>query len=276
MDEFNPRGLYDIYRVKIKMRDKLCGGKPKNLNILETHVKIKTGFDDQQTKAQIAELRETAPKITEEDLQEQIEQSASGFQEDEHGLFISNYNLKAMFKESCTMLGIYSKRLGSKQILQHGFEIKLPEDLQKAYGVTRDDRIYLGRDKPDGYDDNVVHAMTPKGKITSIKRVDYVMGVTLEFEIWVFATHALEKRNVNEEILRGMLVFSQENGLGAERSQGRGKHNVVSFQALERGANPFAKSIDPAAGEVPAKKGRKGKAAVNGAIEQPEEQTFPE
>lgn len=243
LPQFSSRSLYDIYLVKLQVREHLCGGKPKDPSVLETHIKVKTGFDDTITKAQIAEALENIP-ATAEDVEVEISKVSNGFATDQHGLFLHAINLKAMFKESCSMLDIFRRRLGSKQILQHGFEIKLPPHLMEQYGVTSNDRIYLGRDKPDGFLENIVHASTPKGKVTSIKRMDYVSGVTLEFEIWVLASHPSERRHLSEETILGMLVFSQENGLGADRSQGRGKHDILSFAAVSKGSNPYGKSVD--------------------------------
>jgi hypothetical protein len=255
--EFTPRGFYDIYRITIRMRDMLCGGKPKNDELLETHLKVKTGFNDQQTARQLADLKEVKPQVSDDDIEEEAKKSSIGFLEDpEKGLFIPTYCVKALMKESASMLGIYMKKLGSKQIFQHGFEIKLPEDLKEKFGVKMVDRLYLGRNKPDGAYEGPVHAKTPKGPVTSIKRVDYVKDIELTFEIWILSTKSGENRHVGEDTLKALLTFAQENGLGADRSQGQGKFDIYAFQCVQKGNNPVEKTVkNPEEG----KKGKKGK-----------------
>ena len=74
--------------------------------------------------------------------------------------------------------------------------------------------------------------MTPKGKISALRRFDYFTEPTLEFEIWVLTTATQEKRHVGEDDLIGILTHAQENGLGASRSQEEGKFDVVEFERM--------------------------------------------
>jgi len=82
--------------------------------------------------------------------------------------------------------------------------------------------------------------VTPQGPRTAIKRVDYVQHVSFSFEVWVLTTAAQEKRHVGEEELKRMLALGQENGLGADRSQGQGKFEVTAFEKVSNGAAPPA------------------------------------
>lgn len=207
--------LYDRYAVTIAMRERLCGGTPKNKELIRTWVEARTGFADEQTDAQTAEAVATMT----EDV---AEKSWIGFPTDEGGaLFIWARQIKAMFRESMTMLRITTKQVGSKQILQHGFEIKAPG--------TGSDRIPLGKDQPDGTDESAIHVMTAQGPRTALRRMDYVLRARLSFEVWVLKTEAAEKRHIGKDDIVRMLAHAQENGLGASRSQGYGKFDVVEF-----------------------------------------------
>jgi len=224
MNDFNARNFYDVYTIVIQMRDKLVGGKPKNPDILATHIAIKTQHNDEQTAEQISEATAALLEPTEE-------KSWNGFLSDPtHGLFIDAFAVKAMFKESASMLRILVERRGSKQVMQHAFEIK---------GLTHEMRVYLGRAAPYGSDAGPNHVQTPRGPRNAIKKVDYVQGAELAFELWVLATHGSETRHIGEKEVRAMLTFAQENGLGADRSQGRGKFSVVSFEKTQT-ATPFS------------------------------------
>jgi hypothetical protein len=213
MTNFDARELYDVYRVEIAMRQELCGGMPKNPDLLKGWIAATTEHDDATTTEQEAEARTVLLQPTEE-------KSWNGFPGDEKGLFVWARQVKALFKECATMLRVTTTKIGSKQIFQHGFEIK---------GSEKADRIYLGKTEPDGMREGPIHVQTAQGPRTALKRVDYVLGVRLRFEVWVLHTEGGEKRHVGEEELRRMLTFGQENGLGAERSQGHGKFDVIEF-----------------------------------------------
>jgi hypothetical protein len=218
-NEWSPRGLYDIYRVEIRLRDKLCGGVPKNPELIAEWIKAKTGYDDKETEVQTREALDAL-------IDTETEKSWNGFPADkEKGLFVWARQMKALFKEAATMLRVTVDKRGSKQIFQHGFEIK---------ALNGTDRLYFDKSKPDGFDEGPIHVQTPQGPRTAIKRVDYVEQVGIVFEIWVLGTHAAETRHVSEETIKTMLRFAQENGLGADRSQGRGKFTVVSFECISK------------------------------------------
>jgi CRISPR/Cas system CSM-associated protein Csm4 (group 5 of RAMP superfamily) len=234
MGIIDSRELYDVYRLKLRLVEKLAGGVPKNPDLIRSWVEASTGYKDEKSE-----------ELTEAALEQQIdtvsEKSWNGFFRDEQkGLYIEARCVKAMFKECASVLRITTQKLGSKQILQHGFEVK---------SLDGGARIYLGKQKPDGFDESPIHVVTPQGPRTAIKRVDYVENVDLEFEVWVLTTAAQEKRHVGEDDLKRMLALGQENGLGADRSQGQGKFEVVEFEKVSSGAQP------------PAPPKKKGKAA---------------
>jgi hypothetical protein len=213
--DFNARALYDIYRVSLRFRDKLCGGMPKNPDILKGWIAATTEHNDEETDVQAAEARAVLLTPTEE-------KSWNGFPEDaSKGLFIWARQVKALFKECASMLRITVEKKGSKQIFQHGFEVK---------GADVADRLYLGKTAPDGSDEGPIHVQTAQGPRTALKRVDYVTRVTLHFEVWILKTAPAEKRHVGKDELIHMLTFGQENGLGADRSQGHGKFDVLELQ----------------------------------------------
>ena len=218
-ERFSPRPLYDIYRVTLAFREHICGGKPKNADLLSAHIIRTTGHDDEITKKLIEQAKEGAPPDP-LDIDEKVENSSSGFLSDERGLYIDTYQVKAMLRQSGSMLGIYKKKRGSKQICAEGLEVK---------GTDHERRIYLGKTAPDGTREAVVHTMTPKGPISGIKHVDFVAGARISFELWILKTHTSETRHIGEEDIIEILRFGQENGVGADRSQGFGKFDVIEF-----------------------------------------------
>jgi hypothetical protein len=232
INEFDPSVLYDRYSVHLVTTSKLCGGIPRDPDLLEAFVKAKTGHDDAKTVEQVAALAATAPEVT-------VEQSWIGFQQDSAGLFITARNIKAMLRECASVLRIFTTKTGSKQIVQHGFEVVAPGCVA---GALEAERIRLCRDNdtvlasltaPDGYEERAIHVMTAQGPRNALKRSDYVnAGTDLLFDIWVLKTSANEKRHIGRDDLVQILTLAQNNGLGADRSQGFGKFNVKSLKSL--------------------------------------------
>ena len=219
-EEFSNRYLYEVYSVKIQFREHVYGGTPKNPALLKGFVAAKTEHNDEQTEEQVTLIRESLKG------QETDEKSWNGFPTTlDKGLFIWSRQIKAMFRESATMLRITTEKRGSKQILQHGFEIKNP--------IDGGQRHYLDRFLPDGTFIGPINVMTPQGPRAAIKQTDYCERASLEFEIWVLKTEAKETRHVGKAEIIKMLTFAQENGLGAERSQGHGKFDVIEFSKSE-------------------------------------------
>ncbi len=217
--DFSSRALYDIYQVTVKFREKICGGFPKNPDLIKDWIKAGTGFDDKQTEVQTQEaLKELTDTVT--------EKSWNTFKADkEKGIYIESRQIKALFKECATMLRFTKNKRGSKDLLQHGFEIKAMDGGQ---------RHYLGRKEPDGNEEGPIHVQTPQGPRTALKKVDYCEGVELTFEIWVLKTHPADSRYLGEKDIVEMLTFGQEDGIGADRSQGMGKFDVTDFVAVQK------------------------------------------
>jgi hypothetical protein len=218
MSQFNARDLYDVYHTKIQFRSRVCGGMPRNPDLLKGWIAATTEHNDATTTAQEQEARAVLLTPTEE-------KSWNGFPGDEKGLFLWSRQVKALFKECATMLRITVQKIGSKQIFQHGFEIKGLVDPV--------DRVYLNAKEPTAYAEGPIHVQTAQGPRTAIKRVDYLDRAAVEWEIWVLRTEAAEKRHVGEEDIKKMLTFGQENGIGADRSQGHGKFDVLDFKRIQ-------------------------------------------
>lgn len=220
--------LYRRFRVKLKYKSALCGGVPKQKDIVRKWLESRTGHSDATTDKQEKEALENI------DLDEEAEKSWNGFfVEKGHGVWVPARNVKAMFKECASVLNILKEKRGSKQVMQHAFEVK-------SIGYHAFDRIPVMRNgeqvrDADGYYEQPIHVTTAQGPRTAIKRVDYIENAEIEFEVWVLATNPRENRHVGLKELTKMLALGQENGCGADRSQGYGKFEVLELDVLDGG-----------------------------------------
>jgi hypothetical protein len=197
------------YTVTIKLRDKLVGGWPKNPEVEKALLKAR-GLEDLIPALSIPADAEGQAKLQ----AEQIEKSWIGFKTNGTGPYLEARNIKAMLKEGANiikaMLG--QKNLKAKlaeRVFVEPHEIPLPE--------------------VSGTDRRMVHAMTMQGPRSSMKLFDYIDRPTLEFRLKV-----LNDGIFTPDLLRDILDYCQENGLGADRSQGFGQFDVVSFDLDER------------------------------------------
>lgn len=217
--------LYDRYAVEITILERFDGGVPKDPKLIHSWVAAKTGYDDEQTK-KLVEQHMPDIDATTEGIAEAM---WTGFKIDEKGHYIETRQLKAMLRETAVVLGITKKKRGSRQIVQHGFEVRGFEGKSKVY-IEADASTIQNEERP-------IHVMTPQGPRTAIKRTDFfVEGAKLRFEIWVLATSASETRHLGQADIENMLRLAQNNGIGANRSQQSGKFEVTAFECLGKGA----------------------------------------
>jgi len=196
--------LYKKYRVKIKFRDKILGGIPKNPEMIKGWLAGR--------KVPKEEINERAEKIAEEVQATEEEKAWTGFKSDKKGIYIEPRQIRAMLKEAAFVKRM-TRTPGFRDSINHGLFIK-PE------------KIYLTRDgkeikEPDGYEEKPIHVIGPRGKRTELKREDFVEKAEAEFEIWD-ATTVITKKD-----LQIMLTLGQEIGLGSSRSQDFGKFDIV-------------------------------------------------
>lgn len=196
--------LYRKYRVKIKIRDTIHGGIPRNDSMIEDWLESRQMEDAiETTKAEI-------------DIVEETEKAWCGFKIQDGKSYLESRNVKALIKESCTVLKLAKISPGLKQLLQHGLFVK-PERLPVE--VT-------------GWTESVAHVMGPRGPRSCLKRNDYATGTVFDFEVWIVNTHPDHLKQLPEDSLRLILEHGQELGLGANRSQGCGKFDLMEFAEI--------------------------------------------
>lgn len=164
--------------------------------------------------------------------------------------------VKAMHKEAANIL---------KDLLDiSGFKSKVAERV-----FVREDRVHLGRMQADGSNEAFLHVMTPQGQRNALKRVDYAVRPLIKFTLKVLnesiatktpdkeAIKAQEQEPVDDnttdkapakkkkakavpkkkikpiDYLKYIYEYACEGGLGADRSQGHGKFDLVSIEQIE-------------------------------------------
>lgn len=225
--------------VEIQLRDELHAGKPARLDAANAMLAARGLGDVVEAREQERPAEERAEEVVEEGLCEFHRRDGRP------GIWLPSNNLKSMIKENASVLGYRadatprSKRK-EKDLDEEGKAVarKKLQGLRGAIheglfvcgiGPVDHDWIYLGT-APAGVRQAVAYTMGPKGPRSSIKRNEFVKGVRITFEIWI--AQAVQDK-IPDETLADILLHAQEHGVGANRSQGFGRFNVVSVKEIE-------------------------------------------
>jgi hypothetical protein len=251
-------------RVTVRVREKLLAGKPAQLDAAKAMLKAR-GLEDKIEALRITDSNalklaaaaagvtdalatpETAQEVAEA-ASETVDEGLCEFhrREGRPGLWMPANNVKAMLKENWSVLGYRVEHRGSRGAMAEGVFV---------FGVDAKDKDWIRlseKSAPDAVEVAVSHTTGPKGPVSSIKRHEYLLRPTVTFDIAmaVLAVHEPKKADakksesegdaetkskigrlkIPDDALARTLVHAAEHGLGACRSQGHGRFDIVSVE----------------------------------------------
>ncbi|MGH7639457.1 MAG: hypothetical protein ACREN7_00335 [Candidatus Dormibacteria bacterium] len=188
-----PTELWHHYEVKLRV-DRLTGGIPANPKLLDAWL----AANGAPPEAKVEQAR------TQAQLQDQeVEEHTSAFARDADGHpCYESRCFKAALKEAANVI---KERLEIKNA-----RARLAE------------QVFVGPRlvpiaAPVKVDERVIHVMTRMGPRDSLKRFEYAEDVQLGFDL-----KALIGGPFKEGVLRTLIEYLQDGGIGADRSQGSG------------------------------------------------------
>lgn len=218
-------------RLEIQIRDRLLAGKPAKLDAAKAMIKAR-GFED------VLEARQavvTDPTEREAAAEEVKDEGLCEFhrRDGKAGIWFPTNNFKAGLKENWSVLTLRQKNRGSRGAMAEGvFVFSEPDPALTEAGKPQEnaerDYVYLGIE-PAGVHTAVSHTTGPSGPVSSIKRHEYLVRPRLVFHIAI--ADAIRDKLPDEDFARTVYHFG-EHGLGACRSQGFGRFDVVSLTEL--------------------------------------------
>lgn len=226
--------LWNYHRVTLEFREKLMGGVPKDPHIIEGWLRSKAGITDEEeikqaTARTLIELGvEITPDMTYADMVAASKklagtQSTNGFKIDpELGLYIEGRQVKAAIKESVN-IHFAGDRWGATK--------KGPRSYTAERVFIAEDRIPLMRSEPDGIELVIGHVTGPQGPRSTLAYHEYAFRPRLTFT--VMESKVVRDKNepsLTREQWAIIWVSMQEQGIGALRSQGHGRFDVVGFE----------------------------------------------
>jgi len=208
--------FWKVFDVTVRFRSRLYGGIPASPVMIRSWLRARMREASERERERVAE--ETAKAVKQVKAKEK--EMTTTFKADERGVYIEARQVKAMLRESASALGLIRRGPASlKQPLQHGVAVG-PE------------KIYLTRDgkhiaEVDGFEERPIHVVTRRGARTALRRMAFVERPECRFQIHVATPE------IDDETVERLVMWGQELGLGADRSQEHGKFDVTGFGRVE-------------------------------------------
>lgn len=227
--------LFQHYRARLIFRDKLVGGVPFDPHIIEGWLRSKMGLTDEvEIQQRVSDImKETGmlePGMTWEDWQEASSKLAGikqkqGFKRDDQGLYIEERQIKAALKESASIVFEWQGS-SAKQREAYGVGKSAKSFLAERVFI-KPGKIYLGKMAPDDTETFVGHVTGPQGPRSTLGYHEVVVGAEITFEVEVM------RDAVPANWWPELWVHMQENGIGALRSQGYGRFDIMEWTELD-------------------------------------------
>ena len=242
-------------RIRVQIRDRIYAGSPASLDAanamikargLEELLQAKLQEDPEKLRAALDDAGltdiiklplspdEATPTAVAEAANEVKDEGLCVFHRrpDRPGVWMPSNNFKAMLKENLSVLGITVQTRGSKGAMAEGVFVRgvMPASVTNPTAADFD-WIYLG-EKIDGVAAMVAHTTSARGPVSSIKRHEYRTAPVIEVDVLISNADAVASKLSDENIAR-VLVHAAEHGLGACRSQGAGKFELLQVEDID-------------------------------------------
>ena len=208
-------------RVTIRVRDRLLGGKPRELDAAKAMLAAR-GLEDQieaipeEPTARAA----VAARVEQEGVCEFHRRPGKD------GMWLPTNNIKAGLKENWSVLGFRAEHRGTRKAIHEG--VFVYSDVPADADPIERDYIFLG-ENPDGVLTAPSHSEIRGETFTSIKRNEFLNRPTITFIVRI-ASELADK--IPDDAFAKMMLHYAEHGLGASRSQGHGKFDIVSIEDI--------------------------------------------
>lgn len=227
--------MFHYNRVKIRFRDRLVGGQPKDPKLVVGWIGKNVGITDEVEMAAKARqhlvemgVEIGADVVTLDDLFEVAEREAEmktqGFKRDPLGRpYIEARHVKACIKECVNIL--YAG-------VKWGTTRKGPRSYTAERVFVDPDVIVVGAAEDVFVEQSIGHITGPQGPRSTIGLFEYVTGAEVEFvvrELRSQTTAGQEPALTYDQWAR-VWTLAQENGLGTMRSQGHGQFDVIEYE----------------------------------------------
>lgn len=227
---WDDRALFARYRVQCSFTGNVIGGVPQKPELIEAWLTRRIlGGDEELLLALQKTLADLQVEVPENATRDEIVAAAkkiaatrngNTFRRDEAGLFLADYQVKAMLKEATAIIFPGGHGAGTHK---WGTTRKAPRSYLAERIFLDEDRVYLERDVPDGTMMQVGKVTGPQGPRSTLTYYDYCRQPIVSF-----TCSSLEDA-ITPDQWQTILTVGQRQGLGAMRSLGYGQFRITGF-----------------------------------------------
>lgn len=202
----------------------LHGGWPVNQQVALDHLRRKLADNDELLRAAVAEqlAEQTAngetPDVDAAAVEVALAKNLNGFKKDSHGLYVEGRHVKALLKEAASV----AVNAGRVELKGWGLTNKWLTKWLPEHCFVLEDRIYLGRDIPDG----IAQRFVVSRHGTGIQLEEYALDVKLDFTV-------VTDFEIKPADWAAIWTTAEFQGLGASRSQGYGTFKMLGWEATK-------------------------------------------
>ncbi|WP_433233839.1 hypothetical protein [Actinomadura nitritigenes] len=195
----------------------IAGGTPSDPHVAEGWLRTKLADRDDLIREAVATTM-AERGITADEAAKEVDtlKHLNGFKRDDRGLYIEGRQLKAALKEAASV-AVASNKLKARG---WGKTNKGLLSYLSEHVMVVEERLHLGVSEPTGIAQRFVH--TWRG--TGIQYEEYVEEAKVDFTL-------VTDHDFSEEEWAMIWLTGEQQGIGASRSQGYGRYEVVRWEA---------------------------------------------
>jgi hypothetical protein len=210
--------MWQNYTLEMRFTGQVMAGIPKHPDIINSWLAARMPTIAPPDAVSVADL---ADEVADQVAAIATEENKvwCGFMSDiGKGVYVPGFHLKAHLKDAANVVkGTFKPDDKAAKALKS-------KVADRVFVV--EDRLYLGKQEPDGFWEHPVHVMTMQGPRTALKRNDYVNNPTLTATLRVLQDSVLPAG-----ILELLLDYGSVRGFGAERGLGYGRYEFTLKEA---------------------------------------------
>ena len=233
--------MFKTVEIEIELTTAIVVGIPQKPEMIQAWVASK--MKEQLNEAEMAKLAtrtlEELPRLADEKAAEHSYNTfkTAPLPDGREAVYIESRQVKAMIKENSNILrDVLIKNEAKGEAKKSRFTALKSKVAETVFVVEEPlfmwrpengERVYVT--KPEASEEKPIHVMTAQGPRTALKRVDLVKpGVHITFKL-----KYLNGATADEALLQTFFELAQMNGLGSDRSQGRGQFTVLRFDSVD-------------------------------------------
>ena len=197
----------------------IAGGTPTDAKVAEGWLKTKLGDRDDLIREAVATTM-VERGISAEEAAKEVDnlKHLNGFKRDENGLYIEGRQAKAAIKEAASVAGAS----GKLPLKKWGMTGKGLLGYISEHVFVLEDRLHLGVAEPTGIVQRFVHTWRGSG----IQYEEYVENAKVSFTV-------VTDHDFTDEQWAMLWLTGEQQGIGASRSQGFGRYEVIAWERLK-------------------------------------------